>query len=337
MSLQDLADALGNTVSRQALHKYESGTVRPDAAMIDKLIKILNVSLDYLYREQPVEIGVLEFRKLQKLPAKEEMQLVEQIKDYLSRYLQIEEILHIKSTYKNPLADYNVVDNYTDVTKAATDLRKYWKMGADPIAHVIDLLEDNHIKVVKIKTDEAIDGFQTWANGNIPVIGYNENKINKPDRIRFTLLHELSHLLIGDKFVNVSEIQKEKYCNHFAGVMLLPDEALIKELGKHRTNVLQQELGAIKKQYGISMQAILMRIKICGILNDHAVTQLFNLFKHMGWTIDEPYDFKGFETSHRFDQLIYRALAEEQITVSKAASLRGMKMGDYRDTLDFSK
>lgn len=55
----------------------------------------------------------------------------------------------------------------------------------------------------------------------------------------------------------------------------------------------------------------------------------------MGWTIDEPYDFKGFETSHRFDQLIYRAIAEEQITLSKAASLRNMKLGEYRDILDF--
>ncbi len=38
-----------------------------------------------------------------------------------------------------------------------------------------------------------------------------------------------------------------------------------------QNNILMQELGAIKRQYGISMQGILMRIKVCGILNEHAI------------------------------------------------------------------
>ena len=44
---------------------------------------------------------------------------------------------------------------------------------------------------------------------------------NKPDRIRFTLLHELAHLLL--KFGDVSNKQKETLCHQFSRAMLLPD------------------------------------------------------------------------------------------------------------------
>jgi len=80
-----------------------------------------------------------------------------------------------------------------------------------------------------------------------------------------------------------------------------------------------------KRQYGISMQAILMRIKICNILNDHAIKQIFNAFKLLGWNVNEPYDFHGFEQSNRMQQLIYRALAEGLVSERKAAELSKME------------
>ena len=70
-SLQDLADALDNKVSRQALHRYEKGEVIPDAEKINLLGKVLNVNPDYFFRSTKVEFGEIEFRKLSKMPQKE--------------------------------------------------------------------------------------------------------------------------------------------------------------------------------------------------------------------------------------------------------------------------
>ena len=72
LSLQDLADKLENKVSRQALHKYEKGEVIPDSEMINLLCTALNVRPDFFFRETVVELSEIEFRKLKKLPAKEE-------------------------------------------------------------------------------------------------------------------------------------------------------------------------------------------------------------------------------------------------------------------------
>ncbi|NCD00355.1 MAG: XRE family transcriptional regulator, partial [Bacteroidia bacterium] len=70
-SLQDLADALDNQVSRQALHKYEKGEVIPDAEKIKRLSIALNVNPDFFFRTNKIEFSNIEFRKLDKLPKKE--------------------------------------------------------------------------------------------------------------------------------------------------------------------------------------------------------------------------------------------------------------------------
>ena len=63
-SLQGLADALDNKLSRRALHRYEKGEIVPDAEKINLLCKALNVNVDYFFRSTKVEIGEIAFHKL---------------------------------------------------------------------------------------------------------------------------------------------------------------------------------------------------------------------------------------------------------------------------------
>lgn len=329
LSLQDLANALENKVTRQALHRYEKGEVIPDSEMVNLLSEALKVRPDYFFRDTKVEIGVIEYRKINRLSAKEEAKVVEQTREYLSRYLELEEILGLSNKFINHLSEYKNVTTYEQVNEAANYLRKKWELGTDPIFNIVELLEDKHIKVVKIDADLAFDGLQTWVNGTIPVVAYNVRKLEKNDRIRFTLLHELGHLLLN--FGDITEHQKETLCHQFAGAMLLPEETLKEELGSFRNRLFIPELGNIKKQYGISLQAIVMRAKVCGIINENYTKQFFFMIKQMNWKIDEPIQYEGVEESNRFDQLIYRALAEEQISMSKAASLKNQKLAEFRN------
>jgi Zn-dependent peptidase ImmA (M78 family)/transcriptional regulator with XRE-family HTH domain len=333
LSLQDLANLLENKISRQALHRYEKGEVIPDSEMINLLSDTLKVRPDYFFRDTKVEIGQVEYRKLKRLPAKEEAKVVEQTREYLSRYLELEEILGLPMKFVNHLAHYKNITTYEQINGAAKALRSSWELGTDPIFNVVELLEDKHIKVVKIDADMAFDGMQTWVNGSIPVVAYNSRKLAKHDRIRFTLLHELAHLLLGESFGNITENQKETLCHQFAGAMLLPEETLKEELGSFRNRLFIPELGNIKKQYGISLQAIVMRANVCGIINDNYKKQFFFMMNQMNWKIDEPvqYDYEGIEQSNRFDQLLYRALAEDQISMSKAASLKNQKLAEFRN------
>ena len=327
-SLQDLADEIDNKVSRQALHRYEKGEVIPDAEKINLLSKALNVSSDYFFRTTKVELGNIEYRKLSKMPQKDAAIIQEKTKEYLSRYLELEEIIGLDNKFENHLADFEKVTTYTQVNKAAEILRYKWELGKGPIYNIVELLEDRNIKVVKLNVAEDFDGLQTLVNGNIPVIAYNIRKTNKPDRIRFTLLHELAHLLL--KFGDIPEKAKETLCHQFAGAMLLPEETIKEELGEHRSKLSILELGNIKKQYGISIQAIAMRANACGIINDHYTKQFFFFIKQMNWKVDEPVEYEGAEESNRFEQLLFRALIEEQISMSKAASLSNQTLAEFR-------
>ena len=119
-------------------------------------------------------------------------------------------------------------------------------------------------------------------------------------------------------------------CNQFAGAMLLPETTLVQEIGNHRTKLSMTELGNIKKQYGISMQAIVMRARVCDIINENYTKQFFYMMKQMNWRIDEPVQYEGVEESNRFDQLLHRALAEKQITMNQAAALKNISLADFR-------
>jgi Zn-dependent peptidase ImmA (M78 family)/DNA-binding XRE family transcriptional regulator len=328
LSLQDLANKLDNKVTRQALYRYERGEVLPGSEMLSLLCEALNVKSDFFFRSTQIHLEDIEFRKL-KISAKEETRIVEETRDFLSRYLELEEVLGINEAFQHPLADFSNINSFDQVNAAAQQVRERWKLGEAPLANVAELLEDKGVKIVCIRADKAFDGLQTFANKEIPVIAYNETHVNKPDRIRFTLLHELGHLLL-DFSNELSHTQKERFCHQFAGAILLPENILYKEIGKHRNRLDLHELGHIKKQYGISMQAIVMRANALGIVTNHFTKQFFDLFTEKGWRINEPIDYNGIEGSGRFDQLIYRALIEELISTSKAAALKNVSVAEFR-------
>lgn len=329
LSLQDLADKLQNRVSRQALHKYEKGEFMPNSEMLGFLCDALGVRPDYFYRKTEVKMGEISFRKRQNFPVKDRKGLEERAKDVLERYLELEQILNISPNFSLNFKDRSIKSN-EDVEKVAFDLRKAWKLGNDPIFNLIELLEDNKIKVIEIESSDTFDGLSAWANNEaIPVIVLNNSNIKSLDRKRFTALHELAHLILNlDEY---TEKQKEKFCNYFAGAMLLPEDTLRKEVGDSRTKLLLPELGAIKKQYGISIQAIAYRMKDLGIITAAYFKQFMFFISQSGFRIEEPFPYEGQEQSRRFNQLLFRALGEELISMSKAASLNNQKLAEFRE------
>ncbi len=50
-----------------------------------------------------------------------------------------------------------------------------------------------------------------------------------------------------------------------------------------------------------------------------------------GYKTEEPFEYNGQEQSRRFKQLLFRALGEELISMSKAAALSNMKLAEFRE------
>ena len=329
LSLQDLADRIGNRVSRQSLHKYEKGESMPDSEMLGLLCHALGVRPDYFTREVVVDLGAINFRKLEKFPAKDQNAIVERTREVLSRYIELEEIAAIDDSFVNPIL-HATIKGMEDIESIAEQLRESWRLCDKTIPNVIELLEDNHVKVIEIEAGDEFDGLQTWIKNtnNMPVIVLNTSRLKSKDRKRFTALHELGHLLLP--LEGVTEKMAEKYCHTFAGAMLFPRKAAEKELGKTRSKLSIHELGILKQQYGISIQAIVYRAYHLNIISENYKNYFFRYINEMGWKVEEPFALEGKESPVRFDQLLYRTLSEDLISMSKAAALKNMTFSEFR-------
>lgn len=329
MSMDKLVEAMGGIVSKNAIAKYERGEMMPNSSVLIALAKALSVKPDYFFRPFSVEIGKVDFRKKSKLGAKKINAIKEQVADQIERYLEIENLLRINAPFVNPIADIPI-NEPADIEGAVNTLLKKWKLGFNALPNVIELLEDKEIKVIELDADPAFDGLSGWAvqeKKSVPIIVVNRNF--PIERKRFTALHELGHLLLNfNENLNHKEI--EKLCHCFAGAMLIPYDTFIAELGEHRSSISLHELISIKETYGISIQAIMARAYGLGVISQSAY-QRFRIFVSKNLKEEDWGNYQGKEQSDRFMQLIYRAAAEEIISLSKAANLSNQKLAVFRD------
>lgn len=332
LSMDGLIEKLDKKLSKQAISKYENDLMMPDSSNLILLADALGVGLDYFFTENTIELSAVNFRKKASLGKKSVESLKERIKDSVERYIQLENLLHIETKFTNPLEKL-VVRGWEDIEVAANQLRKAWKIGSEtPVSQVIDLLEEHSVKVLELDENEDFDGLSAMV-GNIPVIILNSKAPS--DRKRLTALHEFGHLTLS--FASeLEEKVKEKLCHSFGGAFLLPEKALERELGMKRAEISLGELKELKEQYGISMQAVMYRAKVHGIISEYAYENFSISISRRGWRKVEPGEYGMDETPHRFEQLLYRALAEELISISKAAYLSRLPIDEIERRFSLS-
>ena len=78
------------------------------------------------------------------------------------------------------------------------------------------------------------------------------------------------------------------------------------------------------------MQATMARARNLNIISDLVYKDFSINYSIMGYRKNEPGEYMGIEDSMRFKQLLYRAAAEEMISLSKAASLNNQNLSQFR-------
>lgn len=325
MSLQDLANK-SNAVTKQAISKYEKSLMKPTMETLVQLSSVLNVSVDYFLKENTINLDGIKYRKQSRLTVKMKNIINEKTRDFLERYIEAENILGDFSEFDKKENFYRI-ELEEDVERVAIEVRHKWGLGTRPIYNILELLEEKGVRVLYI--DQEIDhfsGLSTWVNDSIPVIVLSKMFI---DRLRFTALHELAHLILDIHHFDDNE--QERICNRFAGAMLIPKDELLNELGGIRKKVDFQELCLIKAEFGISPQALLYRSRQLGYIPERYFTSQTKFYRMRGMWHKELGTYKGEEKTNRLNQLIYRGIAEEYITSAKAANLLGMTLSQLRD------
>jgi Zn-dependent peptidase ImmA (M78 family) len=300
----------------------------PSSTVLLSIAQALSLRPEYFFDSGRMALRETRFRKRCRVSKRLQKQILEETREHLERHIEIEQILGI--TFPDlPRHDLRCCREHElpdRVEAAALDLRHAWELGCDPLPSVMEILEDRGVKVVAFDTDKTFDGLSGWADMYPFVAVANWLDADKT-RKRFTVLHELAHLVL-DFPANLGPKAQEKLCHRFAGAILMPKKVFIEEIGKSRERISVGELEMLKRQWGIPMSAIMHRAYDLGVISRASYTEFCKWANRTGFRTKEPDCWVGCETSHRFERLVYRAMAQELISRSKASSLLGRSLAD---------
>jgi len=269
-SLRALADSLsGDTVSYNALAKYEKAQMLPSSGVIVSLAKALNLQQDFFFRSFSLELDNVSFRKRSGLSKKVENIILESAKDFFERYLEVEEIVNDKVEYQ-PLEESITASSRPEPEDLAIKLREAWELGSDPINNVHELLEEKGIKVyLSNDSDPKFDGLCADSLQNEKEIPYVVlSRTCNILRRRMTAVHELAHIASEQFVEDLSERDEEKYVNKVAGSILLPEKEFVNVFGKNRNQVAFQELVDMKRLFGVSISSIMYRARELSLITE---------------------------------------------------------------------
>ncbi|MBA3586025.1 MAG: XRE family transcriptional regulator [Chloroflexi bacterium] len=174
-----------------------------------------------------------------------------------------------------------VVPGQQTPEQIASAVRRDWQMPVGPAAHLVANIERAGCLVVPLDFGcDDIDAVHHHCPGLPPFFFFNSSK--SADRIRFSLAHEIGHLVMHD----LSTEAMEEEANQFAAELLMPADEVFEELS---TSLSIRNLAHLKQRWRVSMQAIIFRAKEIGAITEARATNLFIELSRAGWRTKEPF------------------------------------------------
>jgi Zn-dependent peptidase ImmA (M78 family) len=207
------------------------------------------------------------------------------------------------------------------IDEVAQTLRDAWGLGVQPIANLTNLLEAHGVKVVHVTIrDGWFDGLACRVD-EAPVVVVGADWPG--DRQRFTLAHELGHLVLAGRLP--AALDEERACHRFAGAFIAPSTA-VKQL-YIGARVAPMELWLLKHEWGLSMGAWIYRLEDTHQIDAATARALWREFRAKGWNKAEPGPGLPRETATVWQRAVCALVGNGRISEAKAAELLGVDEG----------
>lgn len=197
------------------------------------------------------------------------------------RSLQLRRLLNavdIEPKLELPKLD---VDDSGGAEKVAEIIRRTWMLPKGAINNLTELVEMAGCVVVWCNFDAPVDGV-TFKFSDLPHCIFL-NKSAPPDRMRFSLAHELGHIIMHR--IPTDNIEDE--ANLFASELLMPE----KDIRRHLSGGLTiEKLVRLKLTWKVSMQALMYKAKQIDAITQNQYSYLNRIFSSRGWKTREPED-----------------------------------------------
>lgn len=283
-------------VSQGHLSKLELGIHDVSEEIIKQFCTILDLPVSFFQQTKqhyglPLSING-NFRKKQSLSKKANLKIKALINIIL---YNIEDIVS-SSNFKPKLHDlqisYKASENESEkpkqiseedkksISKIVSEVKQHLDINdSQPIDNLVKILEASNILVIDVNFDTSlVDGFSYWID-DTPVIFVSRHISG--DRQRFTIAHELAHLVLHKNYFNE---QMEAEANYFASEFLMPKQAIKDDFNY----VSLESLANLKLKWKTSMASLLMKAKDLDAVSDNLYKGLFIRMSQLGYRKTEP-------------------------------------------------
>lgn len=276
-SQKEVANALG--VSQGKISKWEDGLLVPSASEISSLATYLQYPTSFFYQSERVYgFGTccIYHRKQSSL----QVRLLDSIHDRsnvlrfgvarMLRNVQFDHELHFE-----PMD----IDEFGSPAQIAGLLRSTWRLPFGPVRNLVEVIESaGGIVIPCAFGTDKLDAVSLWPPGTPPL--FFINKLLPADRWRFSLAHELGHIIMHRRPSPNAEAEADQFASEF----LMPARDIAPDL----SDLTVPKALRLKHKWRVSMQAIIRRAKDTGAITPRKYTSLFSYLSKLGYRKQEP-------------------------------------------------
>lgn len=279
MTQAELAVAVA--VSQTKISKYEAGLLRVSENDLASLSLALDFPREFFFQSDKVYgfgSSCFYHRKRMRMPVTELRKIQAQLNIFRFHLTRLLRGVEIETTNEFVRLD---VDEHGGPEEVARALRRLWNIPLGPVASVVNAVEGAGAIIYAMPfATRQIDAISQIAPGAPPVIFINSD--SPGDRLRFTLMHEIGHIIMHQ----LPSDDMESQADRFAAEFLLPAV----ELKGSLRNLKMQQLPPFKTQWKVSMAAIIKRAFDLNQITERQYRSLFTEMSVQGWRTKEPVD-----------------------------------------------
>src|ERR1700730_12874415 len=209
---RDLARALG--VEPSTVSRVENGVIEPGLLLVPEASRILSFPQDFFGQPDrvyglPLSVHPSMWRKK---AAVSQRQIDQALAGLNIRMMHLRRLIRaVDYEPMLPLPEFDIESYQGDVETIAMMVRRTWLMPSGPIEDLTSWIERAGCFVIHTELpDSAMDGVTLRAPDTPPCIFLNRHA--PADRMRFSLAHELAHLVMH----RIPTLQMEREANAFA-------------------------------------------------------------------------------------------------------------------------
>ena len=319
LTLEELSDRAG--VTQAALSRHENGLREPVDITLEAPADELGVTSRLLRHADRMRGAVAvdaHMRRRATAPATLWKRLEARLNMLRLHASMLSEEVQIRATNHVPTVD--PID--TSPEAAARIVRMQWGMPIGPVRDLTGWMEAAGCLIVAESFGTPrVDGMSQWIDG-VPILLINADA--PTDRKRLTLAHELGHLVMHSTEITADV---EEQANAFAAEFLMPADVIRPQLRNLRIDVLPD----LKRQWGVSMAALIERAHHEGVLTAARRTQMYKIFGARRWRTSEPVSDELPAEAPRLAGAIAQTLVNRGLSTNEIAEIAGFASHEDND------